>query len=114
MQMGQYVLFRLQPFRIKKRGYRLMYRGAAYADVMRYQRCIDLWRRVLEIRIEKDSILYTDTCFTAQALVRLMLDHNKKSIANNEDNAKQRFHDVVATFKLMTNDLIGIIHFFLE
>lgn len=88
--------------------FRLMYRGAAYADVMRYQRCIDLWRRVLEIRIEKDSILYTDTCFTAQALVRLMIDHNKKSIANNEDNTKQRFHDVVSTFKLMTNDIVGI------
>ncbi|KAJ8960036.1 hypothetical protein NQ318_009473 [Aromia moschata] len=87
--------------------FRLMYRGASYADVMRYQRCIDLWRRALQIRIEKDSILYTDTCFTAQALVRLMIDYNVKSTVNREDNMRQRFHDVVSTFKLMTNNIVG-------
>jgi hypothetical protein len=36
--------------------FRLMYRGAAYADDLMYQRCIDLWRRALEIRVEKDSV----------------------------------------------------------
>lgn len=36
--------------------FRLMYRGAAYADALRYQRCIDLWRRALEIRVKKDSV----------------------------------------------------------
>lgn len=36
--------------------FRLMYRGAAYADELMYQRCIDLWRRALEMRIEKDSV----------------------------------------------------------
>lgn len=36
--------------------FRLMYRGAAYADDFMYQRCIDLWRRALEIRVEKDSV----------------------------------------------------------
>ncbi|KAJ8978029.1 hypothetical protein NQ317_013557 [Molorchus minor] len=86
--------------------FRLMYRGASYADIMRYQRCIDLWRRALQIRIEKDSILYTDTCFTAQALVRLMIDYNVKSTINREKNTRQRFHDVVSTFKLMTNNIV--------
>lgn len=62
--------------------YRLMYRGASYADAWRYyknisiftciiisliifkthlffyryQYCIDLWRRTLELRVEKDSV----------------------------------------------------------
>ena len=36
--------------------FRLMYRGAAYADALRYQRCIELWRRALEIRVEKDTV----------------------------------------------------------
>ncbi len=54
--------------------YRLMYRGAAYADSMQYQRCIDLWRYALELRVRKDSILFCDTCFTAQALVKLYVD----------------------------------------
>nr|XP_023011647.1 protein fem-1 homolog C [Leptinotarsa decemlineata] len=88
--------------------YRLMYRGASFADLMRYQRCIDLWRRALEIRIEKDSILYTDTCFSAQALVRLMIDYHTKSELHNEDNNRQRFHDIVYTFKMMTNNIIEI------
>jgi tetratricopeptide (TPR) repeat protein len=87
--------------------FRLMYRGAAYADMLRYQRCIDLWRRALEIRVEKDSILYTDTCFTAQALVRQMVDYNEKSAPKNEKDARQRFHDVVCTFKLITKDILG-------
>ncbi|KAG5898102.1 hypothetical protein JTB14_027459 [Gonioctena quinquepunctata] len=88
--------------------FRLMYRGASYADVMRYQRCIDLWRRALEIRIEKDSILYTDTCFSAQALVRLMIDYHAKSTLNKEDNTRRRFYDIVSTFKLMTNEIVEI------
>lgn len=84
-----------------------MYRGASYADVIRYQQCIDLWKRALEIRVEKDSILYTDTCFTAQALVRLMIDYNVTSTLNKEENTKQRFHDVVSTFRLITENIVG-------
>ncbi|XP_023247267.1 protein fem-1 homolog C isoform X2 [Copidosoma floridanum] len=87
--------------------FKLMYRGASYADALRYQYCIDLWRRVLEIRVEKDSILFTDTCFTAQALVRLMVDLCEKSldIEINRDKQEPRFCDVVAIFKLLTNNL---------
>lgn len=33
--------------------FRLMYRGAAYADSLQYQRCIDLWRYALQLRINK-------------------------------------------------------------
>ncbi|XP_075238445.1 ankyrin repeat protein mann-cup isoform X1 [Lycorma delicatula] len=87
--------------------FRLMYRGAAYADDLRYQCCIDLWRRALEIRVEKDSVLYSDTCFTAQALVRLFVDLNEKvledNIARPED--KPRFSDVLATFNLLADKL---------
>ena len=48
-----------------------MYRGAAYADSSHYSVCIRLWRYALQLRIEKDSLLYGDTCFTALALVKL-------------------------------------------
>lgn len=87
--------------------FRLMYRGASYADIMRYQRCIDLWRRALQIRIDKDTMLYTDTCFTAQALVRLMIDYNIRSNINKEDKIRQRFHDIISTFRLITTDIVG-------
>lgn len=88
-----------------------MYRGASYADMMRYQRCIDLWRRALEIRVEKDSILYSDTCFTAQALVRLMINYNEKyrPPASERSATNQRFKDVVGTFLLLTKGIAGIL-----
>lgn len=60
--------------------YRLMYRGASYADSLQYQQCIDLWKYALELRIAKDTILYCDTCFTAQALVKLFIDLFNKRI----------------------------------
>ncbi|XP_033209315.1 protein fem-1 homolog C [Belonocnema kinseyi] len=88
--------------------FRLMYRGASYADALRYQYCIDLWRRALEIRVEKDSILFSDTCFTAQALVRLMVDLNEKvfeMVDRNREKQEPRFYDVVAIFKLLTGQL---------
>ena len=78
--------------------YRLMYRGAAYADSLQYHHCIgesfmksfnylveeavgflekiiltlspDLWKYALELRIAKDTILYCDTCFTAQVTTK--------------------------------------------
>lgn len=87
-----------------------MYRGASYADAMRYHRCIDLWRRALEIRVEKDTILYSDTCFTAQALVRLMIDLKEKTLVGNTlEDENQIFQDVVATFHLLTDNITGIV-----
>ncbi|KAL7302504.1 hypothetical protein TKK_0005147 [Trichogramma kaykai] len=87
--------------------FRLMYRGASYADALRYQYCIDMWKRALEIRVEKDSILYSDTCFTAQALVRLMVDLNEKTVEidRNREKTEPRFCDVVAIFKLFSSNL---------
>lgn len=85
-----------------------MYRGASYADAMRYHRCIDLWRRALEIRVEKDTILYSDTCFTAQALVRLMIDLKQKTANGNiymDEN--QLFTDIIATFHLLSDNITG-------
>ncbi|XP_022900718.1 protein fem-1 homolog C isoform X2 [Onthophagus taurus] len=87
--------------------FRLMFRGASYADMMCYQRCIDLWRRALEVRVEKDSILYSDTCFTAQALVRFMVDYNEKHIPSDDTESTyiQRFEDSVATYRILTNEI---------
>lgn len=86
-------------------------RGATYADSLRYQRCIDLWRLALQVRVERHSILYSDTCFTAQALIRLMLDLqddviDEEHIRYNEQSATQ-FEDVYAIFELLSNDLFG-------
>lgn len=84
--------------------YRLMYRGAAYADSLQYQHCIDLWKYALELRIAKDTILYCDTCFTAQALVKLFLDLSEKHAAGVLSTAV-RAEDVIHTIELLLADL---------
>lgn len=86
--------------------YRLMYRGAAYADSLQYHHCIDLWKYALELRIAKDTILYCDTCFTAQALVKLFLDLNEKYCKGLIATAV-RTQDVVHTIELILLDLPG-------
>jgi len=85
--------------------YRLMYRGAAYADSLQYQHCIDLWRRALELRVEKDTILFCDTCFTAQALVKLFLDLHKKNSDGLLSSQKVRVEDVISTVELLVSGL---------
>ncbi|XP_046611073.1 protein fem-1 homolog C [Neodiprion virginianus] len=88
--------------------FRLIHRGASYADSLRHQRCIDLWRRALKIRVEKDSILCSDTCFIAQALVKLMVDINEKKIEYDyrmPEKRKPEFSDVEAIFHLLATPL---------
>ena len=84
--------------------YRLMYRGAAYADSLQYQQCIDLWKYALQLRVAKDSILFCDTCFTAQALVKLYLDLYEKNL-QNVLATKIQIEDVVSTIELLVTDL---------
>lgn len=89
--------------------FRLMFRGASYADSLRFQRCIDLWCLALQIRVEKHSILYTDTCYTAQAIVRLMLDLQDKyiNVMANDFFEKDipRFEDVFNVFTMLTENI---------
>ncbi|XP_023335269.1 protein fem-1 homolog A [Eurytemora carolleeae] len=84
--------------------YKLMYRGAAYADSLQYQHCIDLWKYALELRIAKDTILYCDTCFTAQALVKLFLDLEEKNAAGVLASPV-RGEDVIHTIELLIADM---------
>lgn len=90
-----------------------LHRGAAFADSLRYQRCIDLWRLTLQVRVARHSIVYSDTCFTAQALVRLMLDLQDRYIdvqANEfDDQGVPRFEDVYGVFMLLTENILGMM-----
>ncbi|XP_022827194.1 protein fem-1 homolog A-A [Spodoptera litura] len=83
--------------------FRLMYRGASYADAFRYQRCIDLWSWALQLRIEKDSLLSSDTCHTACALTRLMLD----AASGRLERARglPALGDVLRVFRLLADEL---------
>ena len=60
--------------------WRLIYRGASYADSLQFQRCIDLWKYALELRVRRDSILWCDTCFLGQTLARYDHQQHQNSI----------------------------------
>lgn len=60
--------------------FRLLYRGAFFADSMRYDSCLKLWILSLEIRVERNTVLHSDTVFVAQAIIRLMLNLNLKDV----------------------------------
>ncbi|XP_013786210.1 protein fem-1 homolog C-like [Limulus polyphemus] len=80
--------------------FRIMHRGAAYADSLKYQRCIDLWRYALELRIQKDSLLHPETCFASQALVQLLLDlYEKHEVGILREELQ--YWDVIQTVKLL-------------
>ncbi|KAL4704032.1 hypothetical protein ACJJTC_015188 [Scirpophaga incertulas] len=82
---------------------RIMHRGASYADAFRYQKCIDLWVWALELRIQKDTLLYTDTYHTACAITRLMLDALQARL-ERADGAP-RFQDVLRVLALLARQL---------
>jgi len=88
--------------------FRLMYRGAAYADSLQYQRCIDLWRYALQLRVEKDTLLHSESCFAAQALVRLLLDLQEKR-TSGVMREELRYEDVVGTIELLVNQVSSTI-----
>ena len=58
----------------------------------------------LELRVAKDSILFCDTSFTAQALVKLYLDLYEKH-AEGILNTSVQLEDVVSTIELLVSDL---------
>ena len=58
----------------------------------------------LELRVAKDSILFCDTSFTAQALVKLYLDLYEKH-SEGILNTSVQLEDVVSTIELLVSDL---------
>lgn len=91
--------------------FRLMFRGASYADSLRFKRCIDLWQLALETRVRRFTILHSDTCFTAQALLRLMLDLHERMLEMHVNrmpyNDEVAFKDVHATLDLLSQEVLG-------
>lgn len=90
--------------------FRLLYRGAFFADSMRYDSCLKLWILSLEIRIEKNTLLHSDTVFVTQAIVRLMLNLNLKDsefIPFEVEGQPElpSFEEVFKVFSLLTTDI---------
>jgi hypothetical protein len=90
--------------------FRLLYRGAFFADSMRYDSCLKLWILSLEIRIKKNTLLHSDTVFVTQAIVRLMLNLNLKDVEFIPFEVQGQpqlpcFDEVFKVFNLLTTDI---------
>lgn len=87
--------------------FRLTFRGASYADSLQLQRCIQLWTLLLEIRVQHNTLLFFDTCFAAQALVRLMLELHERNTDLNQSHflneSLPKFNDVLTVYELLTD-----------
>lgn len=92
--------------------FRLLYRGAFFADSMRYDSCLKLWIFSLEIRVERNSILHSDTVFVAQAIIRLMLNLNLRDAdfvrfeIQGQQQELPNFNEVYRVFQLLTVDIV--------
>jgi len=80
--------------------FKLMFRGASYADNFQYQRCIDLWIYAFELRIQKHTLLHNESSFALQALIKLCLDFYEKQ-KNGLLKAKLQYDDMLFIFKCL-------------
>lgn len=83
---------------------KLFLRAAAYADSLQYQRGVDVWKYALSLKIEKDTILDHETCYSFEGLVRLFLDFHNKTISGYHKEYPL-FEDVFDTLRLLVTDL---------
>lgn len=90
--------------------FRLLYRGAYFADSMRYDQCLKLWILSLEIRVQKNTLLHSDTVFVTQAIVRLMLNLSLKDVEFIPFEVQGQpelpsFEEIYKVFTLLTDDI---------
>jgi len=84
--------------------FKLLLRGATYVNSRQYQKCIDIWRYALELRIARDTLLSLDAAVGIEALVKLYVDLQAKF--RTEFRAEPlRFEDVFQTTELIINNL---------
>ncbi|KAK3095431.1 hypothetical protein FSP39_014592 [Pinctada imbricata] len=72
----------------------LMYRGAVYADIHRYQRCVDLWKYAYILRHQRGDPLKHECLFTVQALVKLFWEMQVE-VESGASDEKVRLEDAV-------------------
>jgi hypothetical protein len=88
--------------------FRLMYRGASYADNLNFQRCIDMWNYSLRLRVLKDTILSSDSCITSISLANLYLDLFEVQQQPTTDD-QLNFDDVHETADILLHDITEVV-----
>ena len=84
--------------------FRIMFRGATYADTLQYRKCINLWIYALSLRIKEDTILYGVTFLNSRALTRLCLDVLEK-YPLEEARSMITFKDSFRALRLLGDEL---------
>uniref|UniRef100_T1K5W7 SOCS box domain-containing protein n=2 Tax=Tetranychus urticae TaxID=32264 RepID=T1K5W7_TETUR len=83
---------------------KLFLRAANYADSLQFQRGVDVWKYALSLKIERDTILDHETCYSFEGLVRLFLDFHIKTVSGSHKEYPL-FEDVIDTLRLLVADL---------
>lgn len=97
--------------------FRIMRVGAKFADSLQYQRYISLWRFCLQTRIEHQGLFNFQTCFTAEGLLKVLLDmylNQAQMVAAGNmlhDDMRVTFDNVYQIFKLLSQELEGNCEF---
>lgn len=75
---------------------------------MRYDSCLKLWLLSLETRVERNTILHTDSVFVAQAITRLMLNLNLRDsdFIHMDMQTIPTFAEAYKIFQLLTTDIV--------
>ncbi|XP_055634048.1 protein fem-1 homolog CG6966-like [Toxorhynchites rutilus septentrionalis] len=86
---------------------RLMRQGSMYEYSFRFQRCLDMWLLALQIRIQKHSILHSDTNETAQSIVMLMMEELD---GQSHNSTIPQFQTVLTVFRILSSNIIQKRH----
>jgi len=81
--------------------FRYMYAGAAHADTSEYKQCISLWNYALGLKIQKETLLSSDTSFTVRAVIQLFIN----ILLREQVKDDLQFSDVVNTTKYINAGL---------
>ena len=74
-----------------------MYAGAAHADANEYRWCVALWNHALDLKVSKETLLSSDTSFTARAIVQLYINILSKTTVGEEGPLPISFNDALVT-----------------
>lgn len=91
----------------------IMRAGAKYADSLKYQRYFNLWSFCLKLRIEEQSLFNFQTAFTAEGLVRVLLDlyrNQEQVLAGNNylhEDMRVTFDNAYQVFLVLSGELEG-------
>ncbi|CAH1777485.1 unnamed protein product [Owenia fusiformis] len=84
--------------------FRLMYRGAVYADSHQFQRCVDLWLHACTMQYTRLGPLNMESLFTLQAICKLFVEINTEFKEKRTTEFVQ-YDDVMSIMEMIISEV---------